>query len=201
MWIQSSGLTRDTQQETEGQFVLEPTEATLAAWPHKFKLIYTVRLTLADLTTGLQVVNSDSSLFSFTALLHTYLRARQTIDDICVHGLKGLSFRDKTRDDQWLKEDHDAVVVRGEVDRAYKNVPNTIRLDGVGGEKGLELTLDNFCDLVVWNPWVDKSKAMSDFEVDGYKSMICVEAGSVCEEVTLKPGEVWKAQQTLKPLP
>ena len=42
---------------------------------------------------------------------------------------------------------------------------------------------------VVWNPWVEKAKGMSDFGDEEYKTMICVEAGSVVDPVPLGAGE------------
>ena len=44
-------------------------------------------------------------------------------------------------------------------------------------------------NLVVWNPWVEKAKAMSDFGDDEYNTMICVEAGYVQNRCILKPYE------------
>lgn len=45
-----------------------------------------------------------------------------------------------------------------------------------------------FRDVVVWNPWIAKSKTMEDFAPEEYKEMVCVEAGSVAEPVTLEVG-------------
>ena len=52
-------------------------------------------------------------------------------------------------------------------------------------------------NVVVWNPWVDKSKKMSDFGDLEYQNMICVEAGAVVEQVVLQPGETWVGKQGL----
>ena len=46
-------------------------------------------------------------------------------------------------------------------------------------------------DAVVWNPWVDKSKRMSDFDDEEYKNMVCVEGGCISKPVLLQPGSVW----------
>ena len=52
--------------------------------------------------------------------------------------------------------------------------------------------------LVVWNPWVENAKKMSDFDDDGYKTMICVEPGYVSERVVIQPGKVKDFAQSLK---
>ena len=42
---------------------------------------------------------------------------------------------------------------------------------------------------VVWNPWVDKARAMPDFGDDEWPEMVCVETGNVnVHAVTLAPG-------------
>ena len=51
--------------------------------------------------------------------------------------------------------------------------------------------------LVVWNPWEEKAKAMSDFGDDEYPKMLCVEAGHVSSPVTLDPGASFIAGQVI----
>ena len=41
---------------------------------------------------------------------------------------------------------------------------------------------------MVWNPWSEKAKGMADFGDEEYKTMVCVEAGSVSKPVTLGAG-------------
>jgi glucose-6-phosphate 1-epimerase len=48
---------------------------------------------------------------------------------------------------------------------------------------------------VVWNPWVDKTKGMSDMAPGDWKDMICVESANAADNaVHLAPG----ASHTLK---
>jgi glucose-6-phosphate 1-epimerase len=52
-------------------------------------------------------------------------------------------------------------------------------------------------EVVVWNPWVD-AKSMGDFApADGYKQMICVEAGAVKGWQKLEAGETWEGGQII----
>jgi len=54
-------------------------------------------------------------------------------------------------------------------------------------------------DCVVWNPWSEKSKGMSDFgPADGWKNMVCVEAGAVDGWIKLDGGETWQGGMTVK---
>ena len=62
-----------------------------------------------------------------------------------------------------------------------------------------EVTRDMLADVVVWNPWIEKAKGMSDFgPEDGYKQMICVEAGSVSAWNSLEAGDAWEGGQRIK---
>ena len=54
---------------------------------------------------------------------------------------------------------------------------------------------------VVWNPWKEKAKSMSDFGDEDYKRMVCVESGAIEKVITLKPGEEWQGRQELKSVP
>jgi glucose-6-phosphate 1-epimerase len=43
---------------------------------------------------------------------------------------------------------------------------------------------------VVWNPWIDKAKALTDFGDDEWTAMLCIETCNVREfGVALAPGE------------
>ncbi|KAK6158328.1 hypothetical protein DH2020_005642 [Rehmannia glutinosa] len=60
---------------------------------------------------------------------------------------------------------------------------------------------EDFCDkkkglpdVVVWNPWDQKSKTIPDFGKDEYKFMLCVDAAAIENPITLKPGEEWTGQ-------
>ena len=94
------------------------------------------------------------------------------------------------------------VPIAGETDRVYtpinKDEPVAILEDGY---KTFSVALDNLDDVVVWNPWVDKAARMADFEPkDGWKTMICVEAGSVKGWIKLENGDQFEGAQTVTSL-
>jgi glucose-6-phosphate 1-epimerase len=54
-------------------------------------------------------------------------------------------------------------------------------------------------DTVIWNPWKEGAEAIADFEPkDGYKNMVCVEAGAVNGWITLEAQDGFEAGQALK---
>jgi glucose-6-phosphate 1-epimerase len=69
-----------------------------------------------------------------------------------------------------------------------------------GGRKKYSIVRDNLKEVVVWNPW-EEAKAIGDFApADGYKEMICVEAGAVKGWVKLDVGETWEGGQVISAL-
>lgn len=88
--------------------------------------------------------------------------------------------------------------IAGEVDRVYKSIKQDTTSIVEDGKPSLDVTRDGLEDSVVWNPWIEKSKGMGDFEPkDGYKTMVCVEVGSVDGWKTLESGETWEGGQVL----
>nr|POE64973.1 glucose-6-phosphate 1-epimerase [Quercus suber] len=89
--------------------------------------------------------------------------------------------------------------IAGEVDRVYKSIKQDTTSIVEDGKPHLDIIRDNLEDSVVWNPWIEKSKGMGDFEPkDGYKQMVCVEVGSVNGWQKLEPGETFEGGQIVK---
>lgn len=51
---------------------------------------------------------------------------------------------------------------------------------------------------VIWNPWIDQAREMSDFGDDEFPNMLCVESGHVSSPVILLPGTAFEASQILQ---
>ncbi|KAI8819479.1 putative glucose-6-phosphate 1-epimerase-like protein [Fimicolochytrium jonesii] len=170
-------------------------------WPHAFHLAYTVTLTDGELKTALGITNPSPAAWDFTTLLHTYLRVGD-IAPVRVAGLHGVPFVDKVAaegEEATAVEGREAVSVAREVDRVYGPVQNDeLVVKGTGvGDGTVFVHKQNFPDVVVWNPWIEKAKGMADFADDEYHNMICVEVGHVSTPVTLAPGQTWQGSQTL----
>lgn len=174
---------------------MEDNEHTRSLWPYKFKLTYTVRLDGDKLVTELHVLNADKKPFQFTALLHTYFRVSD-IDTVQVTGLKGLEYADKLQGGAIQREDHDILAISQETDRNYISFPHSANMKHGNGEVGVATT-EGLPDLVVWNPWVEKARALADFGDEEYREMICLEAGKIITPQELKPSETWTGSQTI----
>lgn len=91
--------------------------------------------------------------------------------------------------------------ITGEIDRVYGSIPQDTTSVVEDGTSRFDVVRDNLQDTVIWNPWIEKAKAMGDFSPDdGYKNMVCVEVGAVKGWQKLEKGEVFEGGQTIKSL-
>ncbi|KAJ3283177.1 hypothetical protein HDU79_009280 [Rhizoclosmatium sp. JEL0117] len=159
--------------EATVSFALEPSgvaKAEQGKWPHEFKLIYTETLMAESLKTSLRVENTGESSFDFTTVLHNYFAVNSMVLN------------------------NKLVSIVTETDRIYYNVHSASVIEG-GNASAIVSSIAGFEDVVVWNPWREKSVTLNDFQEGGYKSMICVEVGKIGDPVLLKPGQMWVGTQ------
>ncbi|KAL4946642.1 hypothetical protein BDV06DRAFT_208548 [Aspergillus oleicola] len=170
-------------------------------WPYEFGLVYSVTLSPEGLGTSLQVRNQGEQSFEFQVLLHTYF-AIEDISKIQVKNLTGKTYIDKVASGSSQTESSPTVTFTSETDRVYKDLDPTTPLiiSSTSPEKDLfSITREGLSDAVVWNPWVEKAKGMGDFSPDdGYKKMVCVEAGAVNGWQILEAGESWEGGQIIR---
>ena len=170
---------------------LTQTAETLALWPHEFALGLRALLDADALTIAVQVINTGTKPFDFQLALHTYFRVAD-INQVAIRGLEGVTFLDALKDYSRDIETRKDIRFDQETDRIYVNAPDSLSLDGITIEKR------NLPDVVVWNPWIDKSRSMADFGDDEYQRMVCVETGSIETRPFLPPGERWISDCRLK---
>lgn len=114
-------------------------------------------------------------------------------------GLEDSDYVDKV-DAAQAKKQSGAITIAGETDRVYSPATDPTKpvIITEEGETVFNIVRDNLKDVVVWNPWTDKAAGMGDFEPkDGFKNMICIEAGSVKGWVTLDPSDAFEGAQTI----
>ena len=56
------------------------------------------------------------------------------------------------------------------------------------------------CDVVFWNPWIEKSLTLADLDNEAYLNFVCVEPGTVRDWVTVPPQKQLRLSQTLTSL-
>lgn len=198
-WTVSSSPTKMENGDVVAVFQLAENEESRKLWDHKFLLQYTVTLSETKLTTQLSITNTNTvGSFDFTTLLHTYFK----VDDITsckITGFNGCQFADKVKNSgEDETESRESIMIDRNVDNIYKNTPSHSLVEG-GNTITLEKT--NLPDTVLWNPWIEKAAKMSDFDDDGYKHMVCIEAGYVAQRMALTPSNTFTCSQTLTCVP
>ncbi|KAG7353989.1 aldose 1-epimerase [Nitzschia inconspicua] len=174
--------------------------------------LYHVMIDGTKLTTTLEIQNTSTKRFFFQALLHTYyfVDGKQAMDGskCYVKGLEGYSVIDKVSNTEYISGS-DPTTIQGETDRVYNPPVGKDMVEvtiGVGKGKELKLTAVGTVDgkkkpvsCVVWNPYIEKARGLSDFGDDQYQEMICVEPG-ILGETQLEGGSVSKLTQVVEML-
>ncbi|HMB95237.1 MAG TPA: hypothetical protein VKK61_04285 [Tepidisphaeraceae bacterium] len=151
-------------------------EASKKWWPADFVLRHVVTIG-SQLTMKLQMTNQSRETIHFEEALHTYL----TIGDIRqtrVEGLAGAKYTDHL-DAKKAKEQSGLVNFVGETDRVYFDNQATCTVIDPVTKRSIKIAKRGSKSTVVWNPWIAKAKAMSDFGDDEWPGMLCVETANV----------------------
>lgn len=165
---------------------LSDTEQTRRLWPFAFELSLCVRLG-QRLSLELTTFNRDAKPFTITQAFHPYLRVRN-IQDVTVLGLDQAAFSDCLTRQSGTHVG--PLTVRAETDRLFTPLRPECALHDQSLGRVLAMTFSGTPQMVVWNPWIAKDKAMPDFGDDEYTSMICLEPANAKDSpVTLAPGE------------
>ena len=169
-------------------------ESSRAVWPHAFALELTVVLGGNRLDLELAVENTGDAPFHFAAALHSYLRVRE-VENCRIEGLRGKRYIDAANGNTVTSDRLDAVVVEDEIDRLYCGAPDSIVLTEL--PRALGLQSEGFPDLVVWNPWEHKCRALTDLPNLDFRRMICIEPALAEHPLELAPGACWTGRHTL----
>lgn len=154
-------------------------------WPHPYRAEFTVTFEARMLTLEFTVTNTGTKPITYEEALHTYL-AVGNVREISIDGLDGAKYWDKVSD-EW-HEQEGAVTITDETDRVYLSDANVVLRDPVL-DRTLTVVKEGSANTVVWNPWLDKAQAMSDFGDDEWPGMICIEAANVKDNaIALKAG-------------
>ena len=155
-----------------------------------------------QLTLELIVTNkSATDNFEFEDCLHTYFFV-EDITAVSVHGLKGVTYLDKTANQAKKVEAEKAIRISAEVDRTYLDTTTMVEIHDARICRIIRVEKENSASTVVWNPWIAKAQQMSDFGNEEYRSMICVESGNVASnKIILPPGKTISIKVKLSSAP
>lgn len=164
---------------------LSSSEETMAIWPHEFSLQLRVSIG-AQLEATLVVRNPGSAPWTMSGALHTYFCVAD-VTKADVRGLHGTQFIEgRLSPEKRLQKG--SVKIDQEVDRVYLSDAAVEVEDTVGG-RTLVIEKAGSRSTVVWNPWIEKSKRLSDLPDNDYPRFLCIETTNAGEDaVTVQPG-------------
>lgn len=176
------------------QSALAPARA--AEWPHAFALRLRVQLHGAQLALTLDVDNTGSTPFSFSAALHTYHRVAD-IDAVRIDGVQAQPLA--------VGEALDAIFsgVAGRGDSTAGTAGGNGNGSGDGditlhdGARRLHSWQSGFRDCVVWNPGQAACAAAADMAPQDYRHFVCIEPALI-DGQQLAPGQRWRGHNLLR---
>ncbi|RLT35240.1 MAG: D-hexose-6-phosphate mutarotase [Chloroflexi bacterium] len=169
--------------------------ATQALWPHSFAAEMAITVGGNRLHMAFAVTNTGDADFTFSGALHTYLRLGD-VHNTTVEGFAGLPYKN-TFSGQMEAPQIEPLTHFGPegAGRVCYGAQDVIVREG---RRAITLTNENFPDIVLWNPGTERAARIPDLEPDGYRHMLCIEAGVVGTPVRLSPGQSWKGGQIVE---
>jgi glucose-6-phosphate 1-epimerase len=156
-------------------------------WPADFHLVQRASFG-PELTLELIVRNTGTTPFRFEEALHTYFRVGQ-IEQAQLQRLDAVQYLDKT-DVNRANVQHGELVIAAQTDRVYLNTKASVELEDRSLGRRITVAKQNSLTTVVWNPWIEKAKALSDFGDAEWRQMVCIETCNVADyALQLEPGQ------------
>lgn len=160
-------------------------EDGLPGWPQAVDVELEIRLG-ERLQLALRSHNRGPRPVWISQALHSYF-AVSDIREVEVRGLEGCRYIETL--DGWRECHQDgALRFSGETDRIYLDLPAHLELHDTGWQRKLCLESRSARTAVLWNPWVDKARRLSQFAEDAWQRMLCIETANVWSDcVQLAP--------------
>jgi glucose-6-phosphate 1-epimerase len=155
------------------EFCLTNTPQSTIIWPHPFTLSLQIHLG----TTCNIRLNIEAPI-STTGALHTYL-ATTDIAHSFITGL-GSHYLDSLEENTMISTEESSLQIHSEVDRIYihgesENILTTPK-------QTLRLVHEGHSDVVVWNPWIERSAEIADMDTNDYRHMLCIETARITKK-------------------
>jgi glucose-6-phosphate 1-epimerase len=136
--------------------------------------------------------------FTFEQALHTYF-AVGDVRQASLDGLQNTEYIDKVDSFRRKLQPAEAIRITGETDRVYLKTRSTCVVRDPVLQRTITVDKENSASTVVWNPWIDKARAMPDFGDDEWPRMLCVETANVGDgAVRLEGGQIHRMRAHIK---
>ena len=180
----------DSQNNTH--IVLECPVTKGNGFPYSAKL--TLEITISDtLVMTLITENTDDTKFSITGALHTYF-AVENLPDCVIHGMSG-EYLDKTQDMNRFPTP-ELYKLNDETDRIHYTDSKSLALCNEDDSDKTTISNEGHDSTVIWNPWKEEAKNVSNIPDADYVKFVCIEA-AVTQGLTITPGEQHRLTQKI----
>lgn len=189
-WTIESARQR-TDSRIELTLKLGSSQATRALINSDFRCRFRVTVG-SELEMELEASNDSKAPFTFEEALHTYL-AVGDVEQVSVLGLEGTAYIDKTDSFKRKMLGSEPLQIAKETDQVHLNTQAACTVLDPVWNRRIIVEKSGSNSTVIWNPWIEKTKGMSDMAANGWKQMLCVETANAAENaVVLKPGDSYK---------
>ncbi|HAI10684.1 MAG TPA: D-hexose-6-phosphate mutarotase [Phycisphaerales bacterium] len=178
-------------QDNAGNIVItlatESNDETYELWPFEFKTRFVITVG-KTLSMSLQTQNTDDKELKITEALHSYFSVSD-IHNVQVVGLEGRPYLDKVAGVDTHAPDG-PLHFTGEFDSVFCDTQATCMIIDEAKNREISIAKQGSDATVVWNPWINKSKALPDMADNEWPQMLCVETVNAGHNiVTIKPGD------------
>jgi glucose-6-phosphate 1-epimerase len=177
--------------ETQIELGLNSNADTLKLWPYQFEARLTIKLG-RQLKVELSTINKDDKAFEVSGALHTYFNVSDILN-VQLEGLQGAGYFDAVINDKAVQNDK-LLSFEQYTNRMYGSTEKCLIHDK---NRSIEVDKSGSGMTVVWNPGEELANKMPDL-LEGYKTMLCVEAANCLEDtITIQPGQKHTLTTTL----
>ncbi|HBZ94547.1 MULTISPECIES: D-hexose-6-phosphate mutarotase [unclassified Pseudomonas] len=162
------------------RFAYDTRNQPLEGWPRDVGLTFVVRVA-QDLGMSLETHNRGTEPLTLSQALHSYF-AVSDVRQVSVEGLQSCRYIDTLQDWQELRQ-QDAPLFDAETDRIYLDTAARLSIVDPGWRRRIHLDTRGSRSAVLWNPWIDKARRLSQFPDDAWQDMLCIETANVLEDV------------------
>ncbi|MCA8968082.1 MAG: hypothetical protein KDC48_24585, partial [Planctomycetes bacterium] len=155
------------------RFELHADDASRAFFPHEFRAELDFALdgdgADAGLRISMHVHNEDAEEFVFEQALHTYF-AVGDVGSAEVRGLEGVACVEHAALPEASWDRAAPLRFRAETDRVFQDTPPRIELLAPALQRRVRLDAEHAGSAIVWNPWIEKTKRLSQMALDDWQT-------------------------------
>jgi glucose-6-phosphate 1-epimerase len=164
-------------------------------WNIDAELHCIVNVSSAELSVAFRIKNLAESDASFNLALHTYF-AISSIGNVTLHGLDDSTWADNMRKREKFAPEEIRRIDK-ETDRIYLDVQGPVTISDPQNGRNIVIQGAGLPDVVLWNPWIERTKKFVDLPETGYLDFVCVEHGAIGKQVVLAKGHSWEGAQII----